>query len=570
MHGQTTTAQEWLDNGGIESRYPGLKLASPCTAEWGDVPRGQSPCCCIIQSLSEWNRALFYGSFQLQELKAPGELSLLRIAPRDQQTEQHGRDARLLFHALLSQHLCVVSVDLDEALIEGSGLGECRERVLSVLRQNTSLRTLNLGSLFSDYRFLQEDVFAAISTTTQLQELVISATAEAVPCLVDLLCSLLYTVRLTTLSIAGISFYEQDCEPLLDALQSNRTVVDLSLHCSILRSRNSADAFDFAQATVSSLSVSLKGLKPENCASFFFVAPVIESLKTISVSGVALDELLEVCRTVDSTRMSEKVRFEEQYLVSSEALGLLHEFREQVCHIILSSFHDPSVDAFRNDVQLVCSWYNLATLRLDLSQATLDDFATMYSLCGYLNATTALRKLTLSGCDKPDLSGCLPAENGPHSLLLGVVFSNEGLRTVQVSQIRLGDINLHFVADAVICNETLCGLDISSWDNSENDLLVRILADGIQNNLSLLRLRLPNSDGGDTEAEGRADIEAVLSRNVGYVTCAAHFVACELDTRRCMLALQCISKSRALIDRVQELAQVDETQATQLVLVLAA
>ncbi|KAL3260898.1 hypothetical protein MRX96_046213 [Rhipicephalus microplus] len=79
----------------------------------------------------------------------------------------------------------------------------------------------------------------------------------------------------------------------------------------------------------------------------------------------------------------------------------------------------------------------------------------------------AVRKLELRGCNEPDLSTCLGEVTVNHSLLLQVIFSNSSLRTLRLSQIRLGEVNLNFMVDAVYCNDTLTELDFSSWDLSE-------------------------------------------------------------------------------------------------------
>ncbi|KAL1427307.1 hypothetical protein MTO96_017595 [Rhipicephalus appendiculatus] len=58
------------------------------------------------------------------------------------------RDARILSHVLLVQHNCVESLHLDDVLLEGGGLDEYRELVLSALRENQILQTLSLCSRY--------------------------------------------------------------------------------------------------------------------------------------------------------------------------------------------------------------------------------------------------------------------------------------------------------------------------------------------------------------------------------------------------------------------------------------
>lgn len=125
---------------------------------------------------------------------------------------------------------------------------------------------------------------------------------------------------------------------------------------------------------------------------------------------------------------------------------------------------------------------------------------------------------------------------------------------------------MRFLVRAVFSNKTLRELDVSSGNSRENEELLRLLAADFETNCTLLSFRLPKCAGDYWEARRRANMEAIISRNVGYVTCAAHYVAWATDPTRSIVALSCISKSRALIDKVQELAHVDEAEAKKLVL----
>ncbi|KAL3214571.1 hypothetical protein MRX96_034844 [Rhipicephalus microplus] len=209
---------------------------------------------------------------------------------------------------------------------------------------------------------------------------------------------------------------------------------------------------DMTQVTLVSLSINLEGWKPDDYTVLFFAAAVIESLKTIVVSGVYLSALPRVCRTIRDAGVGEKVHMKNEYVISPVTLTLPEDCREQINHIV-----------------------------------------------------------------------------------------------------------------AVFSNETIDQLDVSSSDSSENEELLRLFAAGFETNQTLLRIRLPNCGGDYSEVLRRANVEAIMSRNVGYVTCAAHYVAWNTDQRRCMKALLCVSKSPALIDKVKELLQFDEDDAKKLV-----
>ncbi|KAK8773098.1 hypothetical protein V5799_012343 [Amblyomma americanum] len=221
------------DTGDVDvARRTGVSIAIFCTAgsDGGDAV------CHIFQELSSWNRCLWYVGLQLRELTAPGELSLVQV--RDQgcghEQEARCRDGRLLFRALLTQHRCVVSVDLCETIIEGAQLDECRDLVVGALQQNTTLRKLRLNG-FRDYNFMRQELFAAIATKYHLQELDFVGYGEF-PGLIDPLQTLLVdiTTNISTLSIPGIRLGEEHARRLVAGLRKNDTILELSVHVSVL------------------------------------------------------------------------------------------------------------------------------------------------------------------------------------------------------------------------------------------------------------------------------------------------------------------------------------------------
>ncbi|KAL1427232.1 hypothetical protein MTO96_017526 [Rhipicephalus appendiculatus] len=78
---------------------------------------------------------MWHVGLQLRELRVPG-----KTVPRYGSStgavvaacsECEAATPGILFHVLLVQHSCVESLHLDNVLIEGSGLGEYRECVVS-------------------------------------------------------------------------------------------------------------------------------------------------------------------------------------------------------------------------------------------------------------------------------------------------------------------------------------------------------------------------------------------------------------------------------------------------------
>ncbi|XP_070380389.1 uncharacterized protein [Dermacentor albipictus] len=690
MDHSVPAALEELDPDELDLRFPGLDVNVPCTAEAGAEDEGHIPvsCCHLLERLSAWNRFLWHVGLQLRELRAPGKLSLVRVVHMNDggglwQTERR-RDARLLFQVLLQRHRCVVSVDLDEAMCEGSGLGEYRERVVSALQRSTSLQALTFDILFCDYRWIREEMFRAIAKLTNLQELVVSGTGAAPPVLPDAICTLLLnTTSLATLSMSRLVFDAEDRWRLIDALTSNVTVENLSLHGSVVhsylpngRSRFSIflvgsmrlrslslqgdkldpaktfddlmctipplvvrgilrkfklsgfllnadcasllavlvarkegllehldiggchwraeslprspidagsmdceeagpssskpvcpwhDVFDdAAQVPLSFLRLSFAGLEPENLAPLFNTAATVEFLGTISLRDVALGQLKEVCRVVRETGMGDRVRIEGVHLVDSASLSALKEFPESLRHVAITSLSEPRLEVFQKTVRLACSWYQLTALHLFLTQKVVLHAATIRSLSECVSVATALREFALTGCQRPDLSPCLRAATRPHSALLQAIFENVGIQTLRIERLRLGRANMRFLAKQVVASETLCEVSFASSDELENEEFVDFISAELCENRTILRLRVLEAADGEPQ-EARIAVEDVLGRNMGYLTCAAHFVVFDTRLSRCEEAFVAALCSPALVEKVQDLAHVDDLEATRMI-----
>ncbi|KAH7942880.1 uncharacterized protein LOC119400288 [Rhipicephalus sanguineus] len=284
--------------------FPGVSLNIPCSARGGGDDDGRSiptSFCHILNRLFHWNRLLWHVGLQLRELRGPGKLSLVRLAHWGSggcRQQERSHIARVLFHVLLVRHSCVESLYLDDVLIEGSGLGEYRERVVSALRENTSLRTLFLGSLFDDYRSIRGDMFRAISTMTNLRELVLLGCGAASMVLLDAICVLLVdTMCLITLSMPQLVFDEESGRLLISALRRNDTVENLSLHGSVVHSYLSSGLSRFSRFLGNSLlptSLSVEGERSDAESTYAdlhsIIAPLVfrGKLQKLRLSGYLL------------------------------------------------------------------------------------------------------------------------------------------------------------------------------------------------------------------------------------------------------------------------------------------
>ncbi|KAL1427349.1 hypothetical protein MTO96_017636 [Rhipicephalus appendiculatus] len=642
-----------LDSEELNRRFPGLSLNVPCPAKCVAVEDGGSaptPLCHVFDNLSRWNYVLWHVGLQLRELRNPGRLSLVRVVYRGvggRILQARSRQARILLHVLLVQHSCVESLHLDDALIEGSGLGEYRVCLVSSLRQNTSLRTLTLGSLFSEYRSIKGELFEVIATMTNLRELAVFGSAAAPSALLDAVCALLvHTTCLATLTIPRLAFDETSGTRLVAALRCNKTVQNLtqvrsvsvegvdtdpastfqdiksivvpfrirgnlqklrltgfrlSAQCACLfaalvsgkegslksldiagcrwrqksRLEQSGDvgAADDEQSgephldhqscawiqalgpttrmQLSFLALNIQALDLEDLRQLLNTALTVESLKTVSLSGVPLEKLKAVCRVIRETAMSGRVRIEDAYLVDSRAIVDLREFPEALSKVAIRSFIERSPKQFETVVRLAWSWFRVTLLSLHLAQGILSDVPSFRALCTGLSAADSLRVLSLTGCDEPDLSRTLRSAGRPHSVLLEMIFKNTAIRALRLNGLRMGEENLRFFVAGIVANRSLCELAFASCVQAENDTFLRLLAPKFRQNKTISHLRLLASR--DCQGDEWFAIENVIGRNVGRLTCAAHYVVDMDYSPRCDAALAVVSGTNALMKRVEQL-----------------
>ncbi|XP_037570603.1 uncharacterized protein LOC119452719 [Dermacentor silvarum] len=505
---------------------------------------------------------------------------------------------------VLLEALCTLLLDTTSlTTLSMSGLvidAAHRMRVVASLRHNVTIENLSLhGSIVHSYLSNGVSGFTVfLSNSTRLGSLSMEVVeSDAAKTHMDLMCVIPPLVdrgTLWKLKLAGF-LLNADCACLLAQLVSRKD--GLLEHLDIGGCYWSAEesppgssrvearttdweepdpaisklicpwlqAFDdTARIELSFLALSFVGLQPEHLAALFNTATTFQYLATISLRDVALHELNEVCRIIRETDMSGRVRIEGEYLVDSAALSMLHEFPEGLRHVAVSSICEPRPEVFQNTVRLACSWYQVTTLHLFLTQNVVGDVVTIRSLSKYLGVAIPLRELALTGCYQPDLSLCLRGAGTSRTVLLEAIFENPGIQVLRIDGFRLGRANLCFLAYELVASETLCEVSFESPDRLENEAFVQLLAADVRENTTILRLQVLESVDGETQGE-RFVVEDVLGRNLGYLTCAAHFVVEEARLTRCAVAFATVSCSPALVEKVQKLAYVDGAEATNMI-----
>ncbi|KAH8037994.1 hypothetical protein HPB51_020514 [Rhipicephalus microplus] len=290
MNCQLRSVVRELDLEKLNRRFPGLGLNVPCGVNDGggggeDGDSGPTSVCHVFDNLPQWNYVLWHVGLQLRELRVPGRLRLVHVFYRGGGGRPHrarSHLARILFRILLVQHNCVEGLHLDHSLIEGSGLGEYREFIVSALQKNEHPR----GTVRSRRR--HGEPWRA-GRVLQCRDPSV---------LVDVVCTLLVaTTRLTTLTMPRLILDDASGARLVTALRRNKTIEKLSLHGSVLHSYVPSGMARFSyflasSTQLTSLSVDGVDMRPESTLKYIksIILPLCirSNLQKLRLSGFLL------------------------------------------------------------------------------------------------------------------------------------------------------------------------------------------------------------------------------------------------------------------------------------------
>ncbi|KAH6943037.1 hypothetical protein HPB50_014215 [Hyalomma asiaticum] len=315
-------------------------------------------------------------------------------------------------------------------------------------------------------------------------------------------------------------------------------------------------AFDStAPVELTYFALSVEGLQPEDLRALLKTAVRVESLKTISLRDASVHNLERICRVIRETEASGRVRLEGTFLIDSEEIGALREFPEVLHKVAISSLDCPNPKVFGDAVLQAFSLYQLTTLNLLLSQEVLSDVATLHKLSNCLGSAVSLKKLALIGLQKPDLSCTLRSLESRYSLLLEKICKNASIRVLRMRGLRLGEHNVWYLVGEVIESKTLCEIFFASCEPDENDLFLEAIADDFCRNNFITKCHVLQSK--DDEGERWLAVEEVIGRNMGFLTCAAHFEAHKDLSLRCSAAFGRAPHLDDLDDGVHDCADLD-------------
>ncbi|KAH7985189.1 hypothetical protein HPB52_024271 [Rhipicephalus sanguineus] len=227
---------------------------------WTPCTSGEGRLCDIFGDLPIWNEHFWMVNLELREFSA-GELSLVETkAPIYCNVPERKHEAAILLHQLLTQHRCLVSVELNEHMLNGPR--KLISLIRDALRESTALRKLKLCLPIRHARVPRE-----IDTHlwpghfwTILEEPYVCLDHDFLEGFAEFL---VITRTLTTLDISQVPIEGTSADDILLRLKCNATITTLSVNTLIMSPRGSRQDVVFADylrenRTLQSLSVTAR------------------------------------------------------------------------------------------------------------------------------------------------------------------------------------------------------------------------------------------------------------------------------------------------------------------------
>ncbi|KAL1483507.1 hypothetical protein MTO96_033139 [Rhipicephalus appendiculatus] len=571
----------------------------PCTSNEGHL-------CNIFGDISLWNKCFWQFHLELREL-APGRLSLVEKheayieACTDDNMWEEMQAVVTLLHHLLTRHHCW---NLTTALLHLNHLRVLEfqyvtfnrtfiEGLSEFLVSTKSLTTLTMA----DQRFGCEKNAVAFVQALGRNQSITTLSLDVTPIGVESLdwqprrpISLQYAViladylcgnkTLRTLSVRGgydgrftavapvvmalgqndtltnfslvrLSVEDEDIELITWLLSQNQTLTSFKMiRCEVrlVSSRSYSSLAALANnKTLEELTLDLPWLKSER-RSLFRSLGSNQSLKKVTLER--LTDFGDIsCGLRDSG--VDSTFFIGTHCVLQNTVDALTECKEYSSVIVMSESF-ATFELLLTTLSLLPSCGHVTSLCLALQPEHFEGRASsLIAQC--ITGMTALRNLELS----IDVTVIEDVCSKARRELAQALSANKTLRTLRVYGPWFGETEEEMLADTLQSSRTLCELYFYPWDHRGVISLMRKLSPNFSSNYSLLVIRVQRSCLINDDWFTIAD---VVRRNCSLVTRAAHFVMGR-RLKYCAAAAELVHSNPGLVEKVQELASVDENEA---------
>ncbi|KAL1422939.1 hypothetical protein MTO96_021534 [Rhipicephalus appendiculatus] len=400
----------------------------------------------------------------------------------------------------------------------------CAVVLSDYFRDNRTLRTLSIGGLF----------------TAVAQKIVLALTENK---------------TLTKLNFVSLSLEDKDLELILRLLSQTRTLKSFNvIRCdgSGLSSRAySGLAALTDNKSLEDLTLDLWKFGANEYGSLFKALASNPCLKKITVPLFKQADVAEICRAVRETGVQERFFIGTHYVLENtvDALTECKELSSVAVQPEMFHRYEPGIAI----LSLLPSCSHVSSLYLSLRP---DQFkgkvSTLIAQC--ITDMTALRALELCNLGTPAIGD---AFDNARRELAQALYVNKTIRRLTLHGPWLGETEMQTLADTLQFSGTLCKLSFWTRSSSCVTSLMRKLSPNIASNYTLLDMRLERSLmlGGDWFT-----VADVIRRNCTLVMRAAHFVIGRRP-KYCAAAAELVQSNPGLVEKVQELASIDEDEA---------
>ncbi|KAL1484470.1 hypothetical protein MTO96_032565 [Rhipicephalus appendiculatus] len=365
---------------------------------------------------------------------------------------------------------------------------------------------------------------------------------------------------LTKLSLESLLLEDKDIEHVTWLLSQNRTLTSFKMiRCDTRYASNRANSYLAAlkeNMTLEELVLELPPINPTESRSLFEALASKQSLKKVIVKQFSDYDVADICRAVRETGARERF-FVRKHNVVESTVDALTECKELSGVTVHSTFFD-SLEPLLTVMIVLPSCSHVTSLRLVLWPNTFRcRVISLTAQC--VTGMTALRKLELNIEENDDVDAELEdAFNKARRELVQALSAHKCIRKLIIEGLCFDETEIETLADALQSSRTLCELSFFPYDLGVVTSLVRALSTNISSNFTLLDVQL---DRPWTLGVDWCTVADVIRRNCSLVTRAAHFVT-GTRNRHCAAAVEALHWNPGLVKKVQELASVDEKEAS--------
>ncbi|KAH6943258.1 hypothetical protein HPB50_017984 [Hyalomma asiaticum] len=301
--------------------------------------------------------------------------------------------------------------------------------------------------------------------------------------------------------------------------------------------------------TLAQLSLDMSLFNADDCWSFFKALARNTSLKKVIIHRFERKDIAEIFRALRETGVHERCLI-GTHLVHRDTVGALSECKE-LSSIVVDTSKPRGIDMLSTTLDLLPTFSRLKSLSLKMYHTEFNENVSL--IAPYIAETSVLRELSLTV--EP---GRYVVEKGAERRLLEALYANRSIQKLSMHSICVCEKLIPILLDTLQSSRTLFDLTFHPRYPCQVIFLMQELSRVVSSNFTLLGMHVRRY----RQLRGHLfEVMNVALRNLSLVTRAAHFVTGTRD-RYCASAVELVHFHPALVTKVQELASVEEGEAT--------